>query len=325
MGHPPPTDRRLGNVGTQCGKGSRPRLDMMKQSSTSQGGVLVLPRRLLPVGSLLLATYHSAPVTGLPHKTAPHSGPALPYTMAHPYSGAAGYIHASEYPYTPVKAQHPLQSANGDDVESEIDPYGVGVEQYRPIHSFNPSNTIWSAQDSDLDLVLSYTHNLTVLLKDGDDQDSILSPISRGTFGAINPPGPIPSRPLRPLPGVPSQIHPYAPPIEDSDDADVIRETATERDAWYDEDSVVPGPGAKLGEVMPAPVPISAVLAPARRVGGRGHGPSSNARHAIYEYSPSSRGVKEQRTVTELARMWRRKIRKRVRLALRRLRKLLNP
>ncbi|KAF7314169.1 hypothetical protein HMN09_00576200 [Mycena chlorophos] len=189
-----PSHRRLGNVGTN--------LRRRKAAFSS------FPAAICPVGSLLLATYYQAPVTGSPHKT----GPSLPYTMAHPYSGAAGYIHASEYPYTPVKAQrtlYPLQSANGDDVESEIDPYGVGVEQYRPIHSFNPSNTIWSAQDSDLDLVLSYTHNLTVLSEDADDQDSVLSPMSRGTFGAINPPGAIPSRPLRPLPRVPSQQQPY--------------------------------------------------------------------------------------------------------------------
>ncbi|KAJ7062619.1 hypothetical protein C8F01DRAFT_1134729, partial [Mycena amicta] len=170
--------------------------------------------------------------------------------MAHPYSGAAGYISMNKYPYTPVKAQHLDVDAQDHDAESELDAYGV--EHYHPIHTFSPSATIWSAPDTDT----LQTQTITTQFSEDDRELASYPPRTRGLalFGGVAPrPRRESQRRLLPLPlsmTLPIGIaHPYNQPdtIDEvaSPDNDNDNATDADADAWYDDDSIIAqlGPG----------------------------------------------------------------------------------
>ncbi|KAF7297487.1 hypothetical protein MIND_00982500 [Mycena indigotica] len=252
--------------------------------------------------------------------------------MAHPYSGAAGYIHANEYPYTPVTTHHSIDNHVTADVESEIDPYGV-ERYYQPIHSFSPAATIWSAPS----MIGSDTH-LTSLSE--DDPESTVSSAGpsyshprfrTAPFGLTTTNSSRirteSQRRLLPTPPTLATVfaHPYGHGHPSEVDAPAKQrkheepdDTVTEADLWFDEDSVISGT-PKLGAVAPAPVPIylksgaASPLRPSRRPPTR-DGAKRNA--VVLDFGPGERGSGR----IGLAKKWRREIKRRVKAMLRRLR-----
>ncbi|KAJ7203128.1 hypothetical protein GGX14DRAFT_462116, partial [Mycena pura] len=199
--------------------------------------------------------------------------------MAHPYSGAASYIYANEYPYTPVRARH-------------NDPYGQ-LESFNPIqsrvdslpdsHPFN-SQTIWSATET-------YAQIQTQTQFSDDDDD---------TYGRSRRDSQRRLLPLR----VPI-AHPYAPAL----------------DTWFDDESIMSPatPGAAKGPLdASAPVPRHK-----RSVTIKAETPVRRTAYAPYD--ARTRGEERERDRMRLvAAAWRRKIQRRVKRALRRLRRLLD-
>ncbi|KAJ7062621.1 hypothetical protein C8F01DRAFT_1134739 [Mycena amicta] len=275
--------------------------------------------------------------------------------MAHPYSGAAGYIYANEYPYTPVKAQHLDVDAQDHDAESELDAYGV--ERYHPIHTFSPSATIWSAPDTDT----LQTQTITTQFS----EDESYPPRARGLalFGGVAPrPRRESQRRLLPLPlsmTLPVGIaHPYNQPdtVDEvaSPDNDNDNATDADADAWYDDDSIIAqlGPGDVVRPEPPQrPTRRVSVKSPSSSLSSPMAVPpranaNGRATSAFYSYhghaypAEDSRGVLRAggdggtaaganegggggRRTGSRAKAWRRKIQRRVKRALRRLRRFL--
>ncbi|KAJ7036708.1 hypothetical protein C8F04DRAFT_1094144 [Mycena alexandri] len=191
--------------------------------------------------------------------------------MNHPYSGAAGYIYANEYPYTPVDARH-------------NDPYSR-MESFMPIqsvdslpisHPYSPENTIWSTDNA--------TSTYTQSQFSEDDQSRRVRRDSQ--------------RRLLPL-RVPV-LHPYGRQL----------------DSWVDDDSVAepetPAPKFPPAAALPTP-------RPKRSATTKGEAPVRRSGFVPYEPRASEERERERR----LAAAWRRKIQKRVKRALRRLRRFL--
>ncbi|KAJ7183506.1 hypothetical protein C8R46DRAFT_1067164 [Mycena filopes] len=190
--------------------------------------------------------------------------------MNHPYSGAAGYIYANEYPYTPVDAHH------------NTGPYSK-MQSFMPIqsvdslplsHPYNPESTVWSTEPS-------HSH-----FSAEDDQPRARRDSQRRL---------LPSRPV---------AHPYG----------------RQFNAWVDDDSVVAVPASQ--PVRPTPMAIPTPR-PKRTGTTKGEPPVRRSAFVPYEPRPSEERERERDRERRLAAAWRRKIQKRVKRALRRLRRLL--
>ncbi|KAJ7081189.1 hypothetical protein B0H15DRAFT_472656 [Mycena belliarum] len=177
--------------------------------------------------------------------------------MSHPYSGAAGYIYANEYPTTPVDAHH-----NG--------PYGR-MQSFIPIQSVDSLPTLHPYSGKSFapsNNSHQHTHSQSF--------DDILHPRVRRESLRRLLPGPV--------------HHPYS--------------QSSQLDMWIDDESVAE---------PERPTTPNARYRPNRTV---------PTRAAFLPYGP--RALEEgERDKMRLAAAWRRKIQRRVRRALRRLRRFL--
>jgi len=203
--------------------------------------------------------------------------------MYHPYSGAASYIYANERPYAPADAHH-----NG--------PYEK-MQSFIPIESIEslPSSNPYSPQNTMTWTNDTWTTDNTFRQSQFSEEDQPHVRVRRDS-----------QRPLLPL-RVPVP-HPYSQQLSDS---------------WFDDESVAETP------VEAKPQAVAAVNSRVKRmVTMKEAAPLRRSEFVPYEQRPSEGREREQerergREKTRLAAAWRRKIQKRVKRALRRLRRYL--